>query len=101
MTNFAEMAADCIARIPAGKVASYGLIALLCGRPGGARSVGRLTHSLKRDLPFHRVVFQNGGICQGDAFGHPHIQRQMLLDEGVRFLKDGRVDMKQCLWDGR
>lgn len=90
-----------VSRIPAGKVASYGLIAMLAGRPRASRIVGCLMHSLKRDLPFHRVVFQDGRLCQGDIFGHPDIQRQMLLEEGVSFLPDGRVDMRACLWDGR
>ena len=100
MTEFAEHVAELIASIPKGYVASYGLIAIQAGRPRGARLVGFMMHSLKADLPFHRVVFQDGSICQGDPFGHPDVQRGMLIDEGVCFLVDGRVDMTKSAWDG-
>jgi len=100
MTEFAEKVSALIAAIPPGKVASYGLIALLAGRPRGGRLVGFLTHSLRADLPFHRVVFKDGRICEGSPFGHPEIQRQMLMDEGVVFLPNGQVDMACSLWDG-
>lgn len=45
-------------RIPRGRVATYGQIALLCGKPGNSRQVG---YALKKglageDVPAHRVV---------------------------------------------
>jgi len=100
MNEFSKNAADNIRRIPSGKVATYGLIALLSGNPRASRIVGYLTHSLKEELPFHRVVFKDGRICEGSPFGHPEIQRQMLKAEGVFFLPDGRVDMEKSLWAG-
>lgn len=101
MTEFSKNIVDVISRIPRGKVASYGLIALLAGNPRGSRIVGYVIHSVKEDLPFHRVVFKDGRICEGSIFGHPEIQRQTLADEGVVFLEDGRVDMAVSLWDGQ
>ncbi len=100
MNEFSIKVAENIKKIPEGKVATYGLIALLSGNPRSSRIVGYLTHSLKEELPFHRVVFKDGHICEGSPFGHPEIQRQMLKDEGVAFLADGRVDLTASLWNG-
>lgn len=39
-------------------------------------------------------------MAPGFAFGGPEVQRQMLIEEGVTFKEDGRVDMDACLWSG-
>jgi len=90
-------------RIPRGRVATYGLVALLAGNPRAARAVGFTLHRNPEPgvIPCHRVVFRDGSICPSFAFGGPEIQRALLKAEGVSFLPDGRVDMKRCLWDGR
>ena len=79
--------------IPYGKVATYGQIARLAGNPRAARAVGfamrRAPDSLC--LPCHRVIFQDGSLCTGFAFGDPQIQRQMLKKEGVTFDDQDRV----------
>ena len=53
--------------IPEGMVASYGQIALLCGKPRNARQVGyALNRGLAGQVPAHRVV--NGrGLLSGAA----------------------------------
>lgn len=86
--------------IPRGKVASYGQVALLAGHPRAARFVGYALHSNPEPgvIPCHRVVFKNGSLASGFAFGGPGVQRQLLEDEGVTFLPDGRVDMQECQW---
>jgi len=81
-------------RIPPGRVATYGLIGELAGRPRAARAVGNaLRHCDEKDLPFHRVVHADGL----PAFpGH----RTRLRREGVRFVGP-RVDMARNLWTPR
>lgn len=37
------------------------------------------------EIPCHRVVFADGRICEGFAFGGPDAQRELLLGEGVTF----------------
>lgn len=82
--------------IPRGRVANYGLVALIAGRPGAARAVGHIM--LECDdptVPCHRVLHADGSLAP--AFRG---QRARLLREGVRF--DGRrVDVRVFLWTPR
>ncbi|MEG0910811.1 MAG: MGMT family protein [Ruthenibacterium sp.] len=91
---------EVVRQIPRGCVASYGQIAMLAGNPRGARGVGFALHRNPEPgvIPCHRVVFKNGSVCTGFAFGGPEVQKQLLIDEGVTFLEDGRVDMARCRW---
>lgn len=91
---------EIVKQIPKGKVASYGQIAMLAGNPRGARGVGFALHHNPEPgvIPCHRVVFKDGSVCTGFAFGGPEIQRAMLTAEGVPFLPDGRVDMACARW---
>ena len=101
LTPFTQGVIKAIEAIPKGFVASYGFIAMLAGNSHSGRIVGYLTHSLRLNLPYHRVVFKDGSICPGSQFGHPDIQREMLLSEGVVFLPNGRVNMSKSAWDGK
>ena len=91
---------ETVKRIPCGKVASYGQIALLAGNPRWARVVGYALHVNPQPgiIPCHRVVTKDGSVAKSFAFGGEDIQRQMLLSEGVMFLSDGKVDMDKCCW---
>lgn len=82
-----------IANIPAGRVASYGQIALLAGLPGRARLVGRALRESPEhlDLPWHRVLNASGrSAFPSDSPAYKE-QRARLLSEGVLFLGE-RVD---------
>lgn len=102
--NFYSQVYDLVRRIPEGCVASYGLIAFLAGRPRASRIVGCIMANVPEGsgLPCHRVVYKDGSLCRGAAFGgyDEGLQRLMLEDEGISFLPDGRVDMAKHLWDG-
>ena len=88
---------EVVRRIPKGKVATYGQV-----------------------IPCHRVVFRDGSLAPGFAFGGPERQRLLLEEEGVAFIlpkgmselsesgemKDSnagasglRVDLARCQWD--
>ncbi|HIW53390.1 MAG TPA: MGMT family protein [Candidatus Ruthenibacterium merdigallinarum] len=100
MNEFTKRIYEVVCQIPRGRVASYGQVAALAGNPRGARGVGFALHRNPQPgvIPCHRVVFKDGSVCTGFAFGGPQVQRRMLEEEGVVFLPDGRVDMARCRW---
>ena len=81
---------EVVAAIPAGRVASYGQVAILCGMPGRARRVGAALGNAPQGIPCHRVVNAAGRI----APDWPE-QRALLLAEGVGFCENGNVNMKK------
>src|SRR3954471_23357268 len=97
---FAELVRRAIARIPFGRVTTYGDIAEAIGAPRNARRVGWVMHALPsdNDLPCHRVVNRDGDLTGGWMWGHPDIMKGLLLDEGVQFIRAHRVDMAKCRW---
>ena len=91
-----------VRRIPVGRVSTYGQIALLAGSPRASRIVGGALHRNPNPIitPCHRVVFHDGSLAPGFAFGGAGAQRALLEAEGITFLPDGRVDMSRHLWAG-
>ena len=91
---------ETVEQIPEGFVATYGQIARLIGEPRRARYVGYALHANPRpgEIPCHRVVFADGRICEGFAFGGPHVQRALLEEEGVAFRDETRVDLDISRW---
>ena len=79
---------EVVRRIPKGKVATYGQVAALAGAPRNARFVGYALHSNPEPgvIPCHRVVFRDGSLAPGFAFGGPERQRLLLEEEGVTFI---------------
>ncbi|MCI1665361.1 MAG: MGMT family protein [Atopobiaceae bacterium] len=100
-SGFGDRVYEVVCRIPRGKVASYGQVARLAGSPRCARMVGWALHRNPRPgvIPCHRVVFKDGSVSSGFAFGGPEVQRSLLADEGVVFLTDGKVDLDSCGWN--
>lgn len=100
MDGFFARVYEMVKQIPAGRVASYGQIARLVGEPRKARFVGFALHSNPEPgvIPCHRVVFKDGGLAPGFAFGGPEVQRQLLEEEGVVFYDETHVDMDACAW---
>lgn len=100
--GFFERVYDVVRQVPKGTVVTYGQVARLVGEPRKARFVGFAMHGspgMAGGVPCHRVVFKDGSLAPGFAFGGPDVQRQMLEDEGVAFLPNGRVDMAACQWE--
>lgn len=99
-SEFSVKIYEIVKQIPQGCVASYGQVAALAGNPRGARGVGFAMHRNPEPgvIPCHRVVFADGGVAPGFAFGGPDAQRRLLEAEGVVFLPDGKVDMQRCRW---
>ena len=99
MTGTFQAIWDAVRQIPAGKVATYGQIARLVGRPRGARLVGyAMAACPDNDVPCHRVVDRFGGTKKAFDTFMPDGQRFLLESEGVLFRPDGTVDMDRCQW---
>ena len=99
-SSFYQAVYQVTAQIPAGRVATYGQIAFLAGRPRASRIVGGAMARAPEGLPGHRVIYGDGRLSPPDVVGGPGIQRMLLEAEGVPFLPDGRVDLSRCRWDG-
>lgn len=101
MGAFNDAVYEVVRQIPAGRVASYGQVARMVGRPRNARFVGYALHVNPEPgiIPCHRVVFKDGSLAPGFAFGGEDEQRRLLEAEGVAFLDDGRVDMTRHTWE--
>ena len=83
--------------IPAGKGATYGQIAALCGGPRRARQVGRALHQGASSAAF-RVVNRQGFLSGARSFAAPDTQRLLLESEGVAVGPDQRVDLARWGW---
>ncbi len=92
-----------VRRVPKGRVATYGQIARLAGIPRHARQVGYALHALAGDsgVPWHRVLNSRGAISLPAGTGPDRVQRKLLEAEGVRFGRDGRVDLARFQWRPR
>lgn len=103
MQGFFERVYEAIRLIPRGKVATYGDIARMVGSPRASRQVGWALHCnpLPGINPCHRVVFADGSLTDGFAFGGRDVQRAMLEDEGVEVGDDYKIDLEKYRWDGR
>ncbi len=87
--------------VPAGRVTTYGEVAVAAARPGGARTVGWALRALQRgsDVPWHRVL--NAGGRSSLPSPSAELQQALLEKEGVEFDETGRVDLARYGWDGR
>jgi len=99
LATFKNRVYQVVAQIPKGKVATYGQIAKLAGKPKAARAVGVLMkhnpHAPK--VPCHRVVGYNGQLVGYSGQGGIAKKRQLLVREGV-ILKKGKVVLAKSLW---
>ncbi|WP_423823987.1 MGMT family protein [Salinisphaera sp. SPP-AMP-43] len=86
-----------VRRIPAGRVATYGQIARLVGRPKAARQIGYAMHRCPSGLPWHRVINAQGRISLPADSTSSLAQRRRLEDEGVVFI-GGRIDLDRYGW---
>jgi O-6-methylguanine DNA methyltransferase len=97
-SDFAKRVYETVARIPRGKVSTYGEIASMAGNPKAARAVGMLM-SRNRDpkrIPCHRVVGASGALV-GYAFNGTMAKREKLMAEGVAF-RGSRADLTHSRW---
>jgi methylated-DNA-[protein]-cysteine S-methyltransferase len=83
LSPFHRRVLQATARVPAGRLVSYGEIARRIGRPGGSRAVGQALgrNPLPIVIPCHRVVASGGRI--GGYTGGLDVKRKLLRLEGT------------------
>jgi methylated-DNA-protein-cysteine methyltransferase-like protein len=97
---------ELVRKVPRGKVATYGQIALMLPPPSGLdfesyrafapRWVGGAMAACPDDVPWQRVINSQGKISERPG---AHKQRLLLEEEGIEFVKD-KVDLKKYGWGG-
>jgi methylated-DNA-protein-cysteine methyltransferase related protein len=93
-----------IRRIPKGRVATYGQVALVAGIPGGARIAAAALKVSDGQVPWQRVCGTAGKARARIAILDPvgaAMQRAMLEDEGVALDARGRIDLDAYGWRPR
>ena len=90
-----------VARIPAGRVATYGQLSRMEGRCT-PRMVGYAMAALpeERGLPWHRVINGLGRCAPRRDGGGAAQQEDRLRAEGLHFDRRGRVDLARVVWEG-
>ena len=94
---FRKRVYDIVARVPQGKVVTYGQVALLAGIPRAAREVGWIAHTGPSNLPWQRVVNRFGGLAKGypgGQLGH----KIDLEKDGMEVRSDFTVDLQEYQW---
>lgn len=92
-----------IARIPRGKVATYGQVAEMAGLPRQARLVGYALNVLPAgsDLPWFRVINAKGQVsARSVELGHEQMQAQILAREGIEF-EGETIPLARYRWQPR
>jgi O-6-methylguanine DNA methyltransferase len=97
---FSHRVLTVVRRIPLGRVATYGDVAAMAGRPRAARAVGNIMKTCsRRDVPCHRVIAAGGRL--GGYGGSEALKRSLLLAEGV-IVSGRRVrDFGRVRWSRR
>ncbi|MCX6150021.1 MAG: MGMT family protein [Ignavibacteriales bacterium] len=97
--DFFDRVYKVVAKIPYGKVTTYGAIAEVCGLKSSARTVGWALNGAKDSgLPCHRVVNRFGALTGKIHFGSSDLMQELLRSEGVEFNNDGCVLMEKYFW---
>ena len=100
MSDFFNSVYEFVKTVPKGKVTTYGDVARAIGKPRASRQVGWALHTNPYPgiVPCHRVVFKDGSLAPGFAFGGAEVQKAMLLQEDVGFIEEFKVDIEKYRW---
>ncbi len=98
-TGFKNRVLALVARIPEGRVMTYGQLAMLAGHPGAARQAGFVLNSLVggSELPWQRVINAQGRVSTHKV-GFGDMQEGLLVAEGVVLDSSGRCDLSKVQW---
>ncbi|OFW40580.1 MAG: hypothetical protein A3J29_05875 [Acidobacteria bacterium RIFCSPLOWO2_12_FULL_67_14b] len=96
MTPFERRVLTIVSRIPPGRVATYGDVAKLAGKPRAARAVGNILREADRPgLPYHRVIAAGGRL---GGYTSLALKRSLLAAEGLTVVPGRVVGFAQRRW---
>lgn len=100
MNPFALKVIETIKKVPRGKVATYGQIAGLAGKPHAARAVGWILNSCTRThkLPWQRILNSKGTISFHRDSDEYAAQKRLLKNEGIEFSSAHGLDLNRYQW---
>lgn len=99
-TRFTARVLSAVRRIPPGRVATYGDVAVSAGRPRAWRAVGNIMKNCSaRDVPCHRVVAAGGKL--GGYGGNTAMKRALLQAEGVLVAGSRIRHFRAVRWPGQ
>jgi len=86
-----------VRRIPPGRVATYGDVAALAGRPLAHRAVGNIMRECRDPgVPCHRVIAAGGAL--GGYGGNLPVKRELLRAEGLIVTESRVRGFSQARW---
>lgn len=95
---YRERVYEIVRRVPAGRVMTYGQIALVLGEGYTARTVGYVMHSSPNDVPWQRVINSQGKCSTGRLTIPIDLQQELLEAEGIIFNTAGKCDLVTYRW---
>ena len=98
MKTFTEMVWQACAKIPKGKVSTYGEIAKAIGSSKSSRAVGNALNKNPDTVktPCHRVVRSDGGV---GGYAHGMKKKvELLKKEGIEVSPKGKIDLEKFLF---
>jgi O-6-methylguanine DNA methyltransferase len=100
MRDFTARVLAVVRRIPPGRVATYGDVAAMAGRPRAHRAVGNIMRECRdRSVPCQRVVGAGGAL--GGYGGNEQMKKSLLLAEGLTVVGRRIRGFAQARWTGR
>jgi O-6-methylguanine DNA methyltransferase len=98
--DFARRVISVVRRIPAGRIATYGDIAALAGRPRAWRAVGNIMRTCREPaVPCHRVVGAAGVL--GGYGSNLQLKRELLRVEGIDVRVTRIRGFEQVRWNAK
>jgi O-6-methylguanine DNA methyltransferase len=98
--EFSRRVLTVVRNIPPGRVATYGDVASMAGRPRAARAVGNIMKTCtRRDVPCHRVIAAGGRL--GGYGGSEALKRALLVAEGLVVIGSRVRDIARVRWSTR
>ena len=94
--KFARRVLAVVARIPPGRVCTYGQVAAMAGAPRAARAVGNvMAHARIPGVPYHRVIAAGGRL---GGYSDLQTKRALLAAEGLEVTRAAVRHFDQVRW---